>query len=492
MSSRSFPSSALVNSIHVTNPQGREERRNIERDDSVEPGSPVLIPGLDILNHRPFEKVTWQWGSVNSRLVNNEAVPSGFQIFNNYGPKSNEERERSHQLTRGISLICLVIMGYGFSLADNPADHCVLAAAHKDTAQNIDYAASAAGGEHETQILHSSGHRKEQEPSTQWVRLYDDAIDKDRAAGGASYIFSPQFLHDTAMALSNKRERVTHNTCLLDQVDFSDSALSRIKLNVMCAVIMLLQKQHSDIVQYNPGLPQWPENEKQFHAARYRRGQLQILRSVNAALLDQLAGLAGMKAPNARDARVVRLENTLTESPKPLLTDYRAALNAGLGTRNAEKIKQRGYSECAFTLWVCGLWLWKVSAASCLDVEPGSRFHNGILQWLNFIDEAYNKFLGNEAAAGSRQPSRKSPNTTFDEESELLVASLLDVVRAAVKKHPTTLYNSPACTQERLLWSLNIVREESVMSPNLEGKSGDANDELLLFLECNDDTRQPY
>lgn len=92
MSSRSFPSSALANYVHVANQQGPLERKSKERKERIEPGSPVLIPGLDILNHRPFEKVTWQWGSVNSRLVNNEAVASGCQIYNNYGAKSNEER----------------------------------------------------------------------------------------------------------------------------------------------------------------------------------------------------------------------------------------------------------------------------------------------------------------------------------------------------------------------------------------------------------------
>lgn len=92
MSSRSFPSSALANKVHITKQQEPTESKCKAQGKRIEPGSPVLIPGLDILNHRPFEKVTWQWGSVNSRLINNEAVASGCQIYNNYGAKSDEER----------------------------------------------------------------------------------------------------------------------------------------------------------------------------------------------------------------------------------------------------------------------------------------------------------------------------------------------------------------------------------------------------------------
>ena len=64
-----------------------------EPDDNIEPGSPVLVPGVDILNHRPLTKVTWQWGSLSCRVVTNEIISSGSQVFNNYGPKSNTERE---------------------------------------------------------------------------------------------------------------------------------------------------------------------------------------------------------------------------------------------------------------------------------------------------------------------------------------------------------------------------------------------------------------
>lgn len=381
-------------------------------------------------------------------------------------------------------------MGYGFSLADNPADCCILAAARRSSAEKPGDENSIAGDE---EVLDSMVRFEEADRSTQWIRRYNDAIDRNGAAG-ASYVFSPHFLQDTAVALRNKSEKAARTSCLVDQMDFAHPRMSRNKLKVMCVVTMLLQKQHSDIVQYTSSLPGWPENEKQFHAARYRQGQLHILRAVNAALLDHLAGLVGLKAPHLRNVRVVRLEHTLTETPQPLLTDYRAVLNAGLGTRNPEKIKKRSYTEYALTLWLFGLWILRTSTTVRSEGELGSSFSNGMLQWLRLIGDVYEKSPCPESTFNACQPTGNSPAIAWDVESVQLVLSLLDMIRAAVSKHPMSLYNNAALTQERLLWCLNIVREESVMAPNLErefnheGESGDANDELLLFLEYDRDS----
>lgn len=114
LSSRAFPSSLI---------------------DGDQPNStPVLFPGIDLLNHRPTAKVTWSTdvhavpvggarqaattttstsssssdqdkGSLT--IVLDEAVPAGSQVFNTYGAKSNEE----------------LLLGYGFVLTPpNPAD----------------------------------------------------------------------------------------------------------------------------------------------------------------------------------------------------------------------------------------------------------------------------------------------------------------------------------------------------------------------------------
>lgn len=53
---------------------------------------PILIPGLDLLNHNPSAKVSWVWDARSCALRVEEPTLGGCQVWNNYDPKSNEER----------------------------------------------------------------------------------------------------------------------------------------------------------------------------------------------------------------------------------------------------------------------------------------------------------------------------------------------------------------------------------------------------------------
>ena len=53
---------------------------------------PVLIPGLDLLNHNPSARVSWIWDANVCALRIEELTQGGCQVWNNYDPKSNEER----------------------------------------------------------------------------------------------------------------------------------------------------------------------------------------------------------------------------------------------------------------------------------------------------------------------------------------------------------------------------------------------------------------
>ncbi|KAL8838261.1 MAG: hypothetical protein Q9176_005190 [Flavoplaca citrina] len=78
--SRSFPASAIASS----------HRFNMTSDLD---GSPVLLPGLDILNHSPAARVTWQWTKEACNILSDQQLSPGAEILNNYAPKSNEERK---------------------------------------------------------------------------------------------------------------------------------------------------------------------------------------------------------------------------------------------------------------------------------------------------------------------------------------------------------------------------------------------------------------
>ncbi|KAF8622195.1 hypothetical protein AX15_007304 [Amanita polypyramis BW_CC] len=109
LSSRAFPSSLLAR-----NPSAAQ----------FSSAEPILIPGLDILNHARGTAVTWnityplldnldttrsQCEPSISLILHSAAIPHR-ELFNNYGPKPNSE----------------LIMGYGFSIPDNPDDTILL------------------------------------------------------------------------------------------------------------------------------------------------------------------------------------------------------------------------------------------------------------------------------------------------------------------------------------------------------------------------------
>jgi hypothetical protein len=110
LSSRAFPSTLLSPTPSVNSP---------------ETSYPVLLPGIDILNHRRGEKVSWivtqdqDAHEPHISLALDCARQRGEEVFNNYGLKSNAE----------------LILGYGFSLRDNPDDCVVLKLGGQGTSQ---------------------------------------------------------------------------------------------------------------------------------------------------------------------------------------------------------------------------------------------------------------------------------------------------------------------------------------------------------------------
>lgn len=108
LSSRAFPSRLLdLNSV----------ASDVDASSSTTPSHPVLLPGIDILNHQPLHPVSWLSSpapsSPTSGLVSvlvHRPIPAGSQIYNNYGAKPNDE----------------LLLSYGFTLPSLPFDTCPL------------------------------------------------------------------------------------------------------------------------------------------------------------------------------------------------------------------------------------------------------------------------------------------------------------------------------------------------------------------------------
>ncbi|KAI9879562.1 MAG: hypothetical protein M1830_008096 [Pleopsidium flavum] len=61
------------------------------------PSFPVLFPLSDLINHQPEAKMTWGKGSTHMSFIVEEEVEPRKPIWNNYGPKSNQQCEQKAQ-----------------------------------------------------------------------------------------------------------------------------------------------------------------------------------------------------------------------------------------------------------------------------------------------------------------------------------------------------------------------------------------------------------
>ncbi|KAJ3722676.1 SET domain protein [Lentinula raphanica] len=104
ISSRAFPSTLLSKTPSLLSSPTTE---------------PILLPGIDSLNHARGHPVSWIVTYPNESndlhdpcvsLLIHSPTPGGSELFNNYGAKPNAE----------------LILGYGFSIAENPDDTIIL------------------------------------------------------------------------------------------------------------------------------------------------------------------------------------------------------------------------------------------------------------------------------------------------------------------------------------------------------------------------------
>ena len=364
-------------------------------------------------------------------------------------------------------------MGYGFSLFRNPSDHCNLALGSMAVAR------VAALCKQRIRGTASAGQAAEDDLFTRpitgvgWVRLVGNGPHHDEtSAKQQTHCFSPTFLAHASMAFFNASE-ISSGYSKAD-IELFASDMTRSKLHTACAIAMILQKQYTDILAGNANLPHWPKNLRQFHAARYRRGQILILNAIIKTIITKLRAFMGLEQPWLRGKRVVRLDHILKAGPKDFLQEFRSVLHVGVGTRNVQRIRQQNLLDTAFTLWLCGLWLWTYSH----EQEPSRRrtaLPTRTAKWLSFVCKTY----GEESNIG-RQWDRLSTS----EEGKLLAGNCQGIVSAAVQKNPQSFYNSPEATFSRMLWCYRVILEESFMCPDLDGDGvDDGNDEIMLFLK---------
>ena len=460
-------------------------------DRDAEGKAPVLIPGLDLLNHNPKSHVAWIWNATACTIQTDEALYGGSEVPNNYGPKSNEERKSYFSGLQQMGMIddhlFLVIMGYGFSLPKNPADHFTLGfssaiAAYVDTVRQRRWLQSQAPV---PGISDESRQETTEETSIHCVSVRDRSPE-----------FSPNFLEDFSIAIENPRECRKNERMLQSGYDLFGPSLSRNTLHVLSAIFMILGRGYTAIRKHDCGMIESPNNSRQVDAARYRKTQLHILDLVLLALSKKLSSLLEKKFEDSKECKIVRLEDILTHSPKKLQMDFRSVLNAGVKTRDPAKIRQRGGTDFAFTVWLCGLLIYNRQDMGQLEpLDPSNSFNEQCSHWLKFLQESYPEeeseiltaevysatVLEDDRAAWFDPVRNSTGGVGSTADSTSTINSYLEAIQTCAKRHPQSLYNDVEVSPKRLAWCYNIIRNEGVWIPNVRDKEGD--DEWMLYLD---------
>ena len=428
-------------------------------------------------------------------------------------PKVMKNVGSPHSSSRMLLIDALqVIMGYGFTLSGNIFDHYSLGfspsiaayikatkarrLAHKADSDAVSGQSTmdfnnpqpkpnsgiVRGGGQILESIDDFNVEETLEQNIHWVRLL----------GNENYEFSPQFLENFSIAVENPREACMADNCSASKTYLSERGMSRNKLHVISAIIMILQKGQREIRIHDKELPEAPQNSKQVDAARYRGSQLKILDTVLNSMCKFLKSLTATDSPRDNEPGVVRLEHIFTASPKDLLKDLRSILNAGLRTRDPIKIRERGGVDFAFTMWLCGLWIYSQS-----DLRREDETNPRYLRWLHFLQLSYpepsEKSAHNQRPVHSVHavqaewfdPVRSGAGGDTETDSGFIARSYFDAVRAATEKRPQSIYNDGRITILHLEWCLNVIKSEGVWCPSLD-QGGEEDDDWVIYLESGD------
>ena len=367
-------------------------------------------------------------------------------------------------------------MGYGFTIPNNQADHFGLGfnATVSTTIHEVKWRRRVKTLDGSERVKEVAEGPDDQAISEQhWLCLKQSLSQGDNADIRPHHEFSPQLLEHFSITIENRRERKGEGCHWAKSANsLTPSNFNRNKFHVMTSMIMLLEQSLHNI-RANEDKLVLPKNDKQVQASIYRQGQLNIVESTLAELRGYLQNLLQMGPMNG----VLQLNDILTLGPNRFAHDLRNLLLVALGTRDEKKIRELRGEECAFTMWFCGLYVIRDSIVATHD----SPFVRRLASWLEFLKAQYDWQMSDMMPPyRDRQP----PRVHLEDSDVIEIAcSYVLAVRAAVMKHPNSIFASPIITERLMIWFIEIVREVGMRVPHPDSEGKEQNDELVLFLE---------
>lgn len=413
----------------------------------------VLFPLMDIGNHNPIAKVDWTYDPGRFSLTVQDEIAKGEQVFNNYGPKGNDE----------------LLMGYGFCITDNPHDCVHLAMRQPQPGLQEMLRTSRLGyfktsGEWNTeaatfklvrsQVLQAVS--QESTPSQIW-----DAIPVPLAE---FFCYNVQLERGhTILPIGDPQQYLYHG--------WGRRLLPRMAYHMLMALVPKTTK----LAQSTTTLPSTPQNPRQANAKIYRDGQYEILDAVQTSLARFVKSLRPAEGPVPGPA-VWKLEEVFdvwkAESPD-LHKSFTAGMKKFLGTSKLSKLPDTDQEEQVWVLWLCFLVLNSEPAAAESDTSDVS---GTVRKWQVSLEAEYGDPRTGLAGAGESDEEE-------DEEDEQ-AAFYKSCVRRAAMFLPGSVWTKPGWSTDLILdWGVKIMNSQGTLMRFDEGGVEDVRYVLYLHVD---------
>ncbi|OAP58176.1 hypothetical protein AYL99_07266 [Fonsecaea erecta] len=437
----------------------------------------VLLPLLDLLNHKPAAQVEWQahYHFVGLQIL--EPYESGQELYNNYGPRDNEG----------------LLLAYGFTIQHNPFDHFVVSIKPPPDSP-LDVARRTW-----KQDIRS-------DPERRCFLFNHKHPESTSALSLESSLFSFDLLDSISILCANDREmqsmmtenRSLMSSCLTDEPRFQDR---RIILATLSQLLRECTARAERLRNTDPRqtIHGWKAaNSKQHNALIYRESQLEIVETavalcefvlkcairgttaaeqMSTSVRDHVSSsaLANLKVLSKRHVRLTRpcellsLDDLIEMIPNPARV-RKCLLNLSQqyqGNADVQGPLDFLKGQLAVTL-----------SALYSEYAHGVRLPHRITEWVKQLITWYppdSDSWGYVPTPGPWAPGEEPP------------AGLMDLLAARAALSPTIAVESSVkrwLRPERICWGWNVMEEEKVIVPSYlcDAASKEARDDISYLI----------
>lgn len=365
--SRSFSSRALRPqdgkywTAYKQGPDGRRQTALMDMSHTAaeDLDFPVLFPVVDIPNHHHSAQIDWQFDPGQFSISPAVLVPAGTELYNNYGPKGNDE----------------LLLGYGFCLADNPFDKVLLTLKSPSEDLQKDMVTVHPG------YFDSNGAWSSEKTTFGLTQM---------SSNGNLSIFEqlPEPLIELLLYILRSQRGLPFRFVQkpLEHVLAAGSIGNRYQSHLARIIVESLAPKLLGLKSTTPSDP--PTNYRQKQAGIYRSGQMKVLESVISgckAFLRTNFRPSATITPGFDCGRLLTLTELLSVASSTgrgsHVEQFIEGIASSAGTDNVEQLRAAGWEEDVFVLLLCYLHLdgWKESLeAEYLNIEDQTSQNTGV------------------------------------------------------------------------------------------------------------------